>query len=115
MGTTLGTGVMREFPIGLPKVMISSMASRNTRSFVGTRDILMLHSVCDLAGINRVTEKVLRNGALALAGMVMNPSISSRPFKPLIVMSCGAGKGYLTEAQSGSIRPPGLRIKRAEA
>ncbi len=47
MGTTLGTGVMRSFPVGVPKVMISTMASRDTRAFVGTKDILMLHSVCE--------------------------------------------------------------------
>ena len=50
--------------------MISTMASRDTRAFVGTKDILMLHSVCDLAGLNRFTRKILRNGALALAGML---------------------------------------------
>jgi uncharacterized protein (UPF0261 family) len=61
---------MRSFPVGLPKVMISTMASRDTRAFVGTKDILMLHSVCDLVGLNRVTRKILRNGALALAGML---------------------------------------------
>jgi uncharacterized protein (UPF0261 family) len=70
MGTTLGSGVMRSFAVGLPKVMISTMASRDTRAFVGTKDILMLHSVCDLVGLNRVTKKILRNGALALAGML---------------------------------------------
>jgi len=70
MGTTLGSGVMRSFPVGFPKVMISTMASRDTRIFVGTKDILMLHSVCDLVGLNRVTRKILRNGALALAGML---------------------------------------------
>ena len=52
MGTNLGTSVMRALPIGFPKVMISTMASRNTRPFVGTKDILMLHSVCDLSGLN---------------------------------------------------------------
>jgi uncharacterized protein (UPF0261 family) len=87
MGTTLGTGVMRTFPIGFPKVMISSMASRNTRAFVGTKDILMLHSVCDLSGINRITKKILRNGALALAGMVKEDLDLSLPTKPLIVLS----------------------------
>lgn len=87
MGTTLGSSVMRAFPIGFPKVMISSMASRNTRSFVGTKDILMLHSVCDLSGINRITKKILRNGALALAGMVRETLESSPPTQPLIVLS----------------------------
>ncbi len=70
MGTTLGTAVMRALPIGFPKVMITTMASRNTRPFVGTKDILMLHSVCDLSGLNRITREVLHNGALALSGMV---------------------------------------------
>ncbi len=70
MGTTLGSAVMRDLPFGFPKVMISTMASRNTRSFVGTRDIVMLHSVCDLAGLNRMTRRVISNGAGAIAGMV---------------------------------------------
>ncbi len=70
MGTTLGTAVMRALPLGFPKVMVTTMASRNTRPFVGTKDILMLHSVCDLAGLNKITRSVLTNGALALAGMV---------------------------------------------
>ena len=87
MGTTLGTGVMRAFPIGFPKVMISSMASRNTRAFVGTKDILMLHSVCDLSGINRITKKILRNGALALAGMVREGLDFPPSIQPLIVLS----------------------------
>lgn len=87
MGTTLGTSIMRTFPIGFPKVMISSMASRNTRAFVGTKDILMLHSVCDLSGINRITKKILRNGALALVGMVRETLDLSLPAKPLIILS----------------------------
>jgi uncharacterized protein (UPF0261 family) len=59
MGTTLASGVMRSFPVGVPKVMISTMASRDTRAFVGTKDIMMLHSVCDLSGLNRFTRKIL--------------------------------------------------------
>ncbi|MBA4416494.1 MAG: UPF0261 family protein [Syntrophus sp. (in: bacteria)] len=87
MGTTLGTGVMRAFPVGFPKVMVSTMASRNTRSFVGTKDIMMLHSVCDLSGINRITGKILRNGAFAIAGLVKDTAGFSLPEKPLIVLS----------------------------
>ena len=87
MGTTLGTGVMRAFPLGFPKVMISTMASRNARPFVGTKDIMMFHSVCDLSGINRITEKVMRNGALALAGMVRKDIIDSISNNPLVALS----------------------------
>ena len=87
MGTNLGTAVMRTFPIGFPKMMISTMASRNTRPFVGTKDILMLHSVCDLSGLNRITREVLREGALALAGMVKGTRIISSDEPPLTVVS----------------------------
>jgi uncharacterized protein (UPF0261 family) len=87
MGTTLGTGVMRQFPIGIPKVMISTMASRDTRAFVGTKDILMLHSVCDISGLNRFTKKILQNGAMALAGMVSRKHIDASLNAPMIFVS----------------------------
>jgi uncharacterized protein (UPF0261 family) len=87
MGTTLGSGVMRALPIGFPKLMISTMASRDTRPFVGSHDILMLHSVCDLAGINRITGLILRNGALAMAGMLKNAEVIYPANKPLVLLS----------------------------
>jgi uncharacterized protein (UPF0261 family) len=87
MGTTLGTAVMRSFPVGFPKVMISTMASRDTSDFVGTKDILMLHSVCDISGLNRITNKVLHNGAMAMAGMMQYPPESISLGKPLIFIS----------------------------
>lgn len=88
MGTTLGTAVMRSLPVGIPKVMVSTMASRDTRAFVGTKDILMLHSVCDLVGLNRVTRRILMNGAMALAGMLQGESPRpAAPEKPLIFLS----------------------------
>jgi len=88
MGTTLASGVMRALPVGVPKVMISTMASRDTRAFVGTKDILMLHSVCDLAGLNRLTRKILRNGAMALAGMLQpTAAVEDQIAKPLAFLS----------------------------
>lgn len=87
MGTTLGTGVMRALPLGFPKVMISTMASRDTRPFVGTSDILMLHSVCDLSGLNRMTRAFLRNGAMALAGMVLGEADLPPSDRPLVALS----------------------------
>jgi uncharacterized protein (UPF0261 family) len=100
MGTTLGSGVMRALPIGFPKLMVSTMASRDTRQFVGSHDILMLHSVCDLAGINRITRPILRNGALALAGMLKGATDRQKDVKPLVVLS-NLGT---TEACSSRIR-----------
>ena len=88
MGTTLASGVMRSLPVGVPKVMISTMASRDTRAFVGTKDILMLHSVCDPVGLNRITRKIFRNGAMALAGMLQpTPAAEDHLSKPLVFLS----------------------------
>ncbi len=87
MGTTLGTSIMRALPIGFPKVMVSTMASRDTHDFVGTKDIAMFNSVCDLAGINRISRKVLRNGALALAGMARGLRDFPLSEKPLVMLS----------------------------
>jgi len=87
MGTSMGTAVMRAFPIGFPKVMISTMASGNTKGYVGTKDILMLHSVCDISGLNSMLRIVLQNGTLALVGMMKGQKESKTDAKPIIAMS----------------------------
>ena len=87
MGTTIGTAVMRALPLGVPKVMVTTMASRDTRAFVGTSDILMLHAVCDLMGLNRITRKILHNGAAAIGGMVANTFDIPASEKPLMFLS----------------------------
>ena len=69
-GTTIGTAAMRALPIGVPKLMVSTMASGQVRPFVGDKDILMLNSVVDILGINRISRKVLGLAAAARAGMV---------------------------------------------
>jgi len=69
-GTTIGTAAMRALPFGLPKVMVSTLASGQTRPYVGGSDLVMVHPVADLSGLNRLTRTALRNAALALAGMV---------------------------------------------
>ena len=69
-GTTIGTAAMRALPFGVPKLMVSTLASGQVRPFVGPRDILMMHSVTDISGINRISRTVLGNAAAAMAGMV---------------------------------------------
>jgi uncharacterized protein (UPF0261 family)/ABC-type branched-subunit amino acid transport system ATPase component len=69
-GTALATRAMRRLPIGVPKVMVSTVASGDVRPYVGPSDICMMYSVTDVAGINRISEKVLANAAHALAGML---------------------------------------------
>jgi uncharacterized protein (UPF0261 family)/ABC-type branched-subunit amino acid transport system ATPase component len=69
-GTALATLAMRGLPIGVPKVMVSTVASGDVKPYVGPSDICMMYSVTDVAGINRISERVLTNAAHALAGMI---------------------------------------------
>jgi uncharacterized protein (UPF0261 family) len=74
-GTAIGTAAMRALPLGVPKLMVSTLASGQVRQFVGNKDILMLNSVVDISGINRISRVVLGNAARAMAGMVrLQPS-----------------------------------------
>ena len=83
-GTTLATAGMRALPIGVPKLMVSTMASGDTRPYVGPSDVCMMYSVTDVQGINRISEKVLANAAHALAGMVTHPPAESAITKPAL-------------------------------
>ena len=83
-GTTLATAAMRVLPIGCPKLMVSTMASGDTRPYVGPSDICMMHSVTDVQGINRISEVVLANAAHALAGMVAHPITRATVTKPAL-------------------------------
>jgi uncharacterized protein (UPF0261 family) len=69
-GTSLATAGMRRLPLGIPKLMVSTVASGEVGRYVGAADILMMHSVADVQGINLITEQVLGNAAHALAGMI---------------------------------------------
>ncbi len=71
-GTAIVTAGMRALPIGLPKLMVSTMASGNTAPYVDCSDICLMPSVVDIAGLNTVSRRVLSNAAHAMAGMVKN-------------------------------------------
>jgi uncharacterized protein (UPF0261 family)/ABC-type branched-subunit amino acid transport system ATPase component len=86
-GTALATRAMRRLPIGVPKVMVSTVASGDVKPYVGPSDICMMYSVTDVAGINRISERVLANAAHALAGMLAfsrSPATSEAPSKPAL-------------------------------
>ena len=69
-GTSLATPAMRALPIGVPKVMVSTMASGNVSQYVGTSDIVMIPSIVDVAGLNKISKTIFKNAVLAIAGMV---------------------------------------------
>jgi uncharacterized protein (UPF0261 family) len=69
-GTHIATRIMHELPLGVPKVMVSTVASRNMAKTVGTKDITMIHSVADLLGVNSVSGRILDKAAAGICGMV---------------------------------------------
>jgi uncharacterized protein (UPF0261 family) len=84
-GTTIGTAAMRALPLGVPKLMVSTLASGQVRQYVGDKDILMLNSVVDILGVNRVSRLVLAQAARAMAGMVNLPrEEAAATDKPLV-------------------------------
>jgi len=76
-GTSIVTAGMRDLPIGLPKFMVSTLASGDVGAFVGVSDIAMMYSVTDIAGLNRISRAVLRNAANAIAGMMRDANVET--------------------------------------
>jgi uncharacterized protein (UPF0261 family) len=71
-GTHICSAIMRELPLGIPKVMVSTVASRNMADIVSTKDIIMIHSVSDLLGVNSISGRILDNAASGLCGMLQD-------------------------------------------
>lgn len=83
-GSAIAAAAMQALPFGVPKLLISTMVSGNVRPYVGGSDVMLLYSVVDLAGLNRISESVLRRGAAAMAGMVASRPPSGIDDRPLI-------------------------------
>jgi uncharacterized protein (UPF0261 family) len=98
-GTAIGTAAMRALPIGFPKVMVSTVASGNVAPYVGVKDIVMIPSIVDVAGLNRVSRQIFTEAAGAVCGMVAAGAGSAAAdpggAKPLIVASMF---GHTTQA-----------------
>ena len=82
--TSIATTAMRALPVGVPKLMVSTMASGDTEPYVGARDIMMLYSVADIEGLNQLSRQVIANAALAIVGMVTNEPAVEVDAKPTI-------------------------------
>ncbi len=88
-GTAIVAPAMRALPIGVPKLIVSTVASGEVRQYVGTADITMMHSVADVQGLNAITEDVLGNAAHAMVGMVQARRTARRrgTRRPAVVLS----------------------------
>jgi uncharacterized protein (UPF0261 family) len=86
-GTSIATTAMRALPTGLPKVMVSTVAAGDISPYVGTRDITMMPSVVDVAGLNSISRRIYANAAGAISGMVSQEAPEAGAEKPLITAS----------------------------
>jgi uncharacterized protein (UPF0261 family) len=82
-GTAIATAAMRELPVGLPKVMVSTVASGDVQPYMGVKDISMMYSVVDIAGLNRLSRRILANAAGMVCGAV-EQEMPAAADKPLI-------------------------------
>lgn len=82
--TAIATAAMRALPVGVPKLMVSTMAAGDTRDYIGASDVTMMASVTDIAGINQISARILANAAAAVAGMVGAPPVEPGDQRPLI-------------------------------
>jgi len=85
--TSIATTAMRALPVGVPKLMVSTMASGDTEPYVGSRDVAMMYSVADIEGLNQLSRQVIANAALAMVGMVANEPDVEVEDRPTIGMT----------------------------
>ena len=108
-GTAIGTAAMRALPVGVPKLMVSTLASGQVRPYVGVRDVCMMHAVVDIAGLNRVSRAVLANAAAAMAGMV-RAEREAGPDKPIIAASMFGVTTPCVQEARGALEAAGYEV-----
>ena len=98
--TTIGATAMQALPVGFPKMIVSTLACGDVSAWVGTRDITMMYSVVDIAGINRISAVILRNAANAVVAMAAGKEEEPGDTRPLIAASMfGVTTPCVTEAR----------------
>ncbi|QGZ52145.1 UPF0261 family protein [Streptomyces sp. QHH-9511] len=114
-GTSIATRAMRELPLGVPKVMVSSMAAGDVSPYVGSADITMMYSVVDIAGVNRLSAPILANAVDAVAGMAKGFAAEPRAVRPVELGDDGAGGeggGPLIAASMAGVTTSGVDAAR---
>jgi uncharacterized protein (UPF0261 family) len=109
-GTSLACRAMRALPLGVPKVMISTVASGDVTAFVGPKDIVMVPAIVDLAGLNRISRGVLARAAGAICGMAESPPSESSDDRPIIVASMFGNTTPCVEAARHILEDAGYEV-----
>lgn len=99
-GTSIATAAMQQLPLGVPKIMVSTMASGDTRPYVGASDICFFPSIVDVAGINTFSAAVFGNAVHAMAGMLLHPNPAPASARPLVACTMfGVTTPCITQAR----------------
>jgi uncharacterized protein (UPF0261 family) len=110
-GTTIGSAAMRALPYGVPKLLVSTLASGQVQPYVGVRDICMMHSVTDLCGLNRFTRQILANAAAAMAGMAgAKAATAGGQDKPLVTATMFGVTTPCVEAARKQVEAQGYEV-----
>jgi uncharacterized protein (UPF0261 family) len=108
-GTTMATAAMRAVPLGVPKLMISTLAGGDVRAFVGLKDITMMPSIVDISGLNRISRQVIAQAAAAIAAMVQAEAPNAED-KPLLVASMFGNTTRCVEAARAYLEQAGFEV-----
>ena len=108
-GTTIGTAAMRALPLGIPKVMVSTLASGDVRGFVGVKDIVMIPAIVDISGLNRISRGVFTRAAAAVCAMV-EARVPEGDDAPLITASMFGNTTKCVEAARAIVEAAGFEV-----
>ena len=109
-GTSIATTAMRALPIGVPKVMVSTMGGGDVSAFAGNKDIIFIPSIVDVAGINSISQAIYTNGAGAIAGMVKMEKPKTAAGKPLIAASMFGNTTKCVDRARGILEEAGYEV-----
>lgn len=109
-GTSIATSAMRALPVGVPKVMVSTMGGGDVSAFAGTKDITFMPSVVDVAGLNRISRTIYANAAGAIAGMVGMEAPAEAADRPLVVASMFGNTTRAVDYAKGIVEAAGYEV-----
>lgn len=109
-GTSLSTTAMRSLPVGIPKVMVSTLGGGDVSAYIGTRDITFIPSIVDVAGFNRISRTIYSNAAGAISGMVKMKTIKGDDAKPLIAASMFGNTTLAVDRARGVLENRGYEV-----
>lgn len=109
-GTSIATTAMRTLPVGIPKIMVSTVAGGDVSAYAGTKDIVFIPSIVDVAGINRISRAIYTNAAGAIAGMVKMEFPAGQNEKPLIAASMFGNTTRAVDHARGILEDQGYEV-----